>query len=444
MDLLIRCRRVLTGDAFIPASVRVRGGLIAGIEDPESAAGGAEVIVLPEPEVLIPGIVDTHVHVNEPGRTEWEGFATATRAAARGGVTTIIDMPLNSVPATTTPDALAIKRERAAAKATVSVGFWGGAVPQNLGNLRSLQEAGVLGFKAFLAPSGVPEFDHLNTGQLETAMTEIAELGSLLIVHAEDPEDLDRHADQGGRDYHRFVRSRPDSAELIAIRRVIDGVRRTGCRTHILHLSSALALPMLREARAEGLPITVETCPHYLVFDAGQIPDGATEFKCCPPIRDRANQDALWAGLIDGTIDTVVTDHSPATIELKRAGDGDFALAWGGISGLEVGFRAVWTEARERGIPLETVVDWMATRTAALVGMADRGAIAPGRRADLVAIDPEAAFTVDVDRLGHRNRISAYDQRTLRGRISRVWLAGADITETPGQGSLLPDRKDTA
>jgi allantoinase len=428
-ELVVRAASVLVDGAFRAAEIGVRGGRIAAISD--APLEGDEVVTLGPGEVLLAGIVDTHVHVNEPGRTEWEGFASATAAAAAGGVTTIIDMPLNSIPATTTVEALETKRD--VATVAVDTGFWGGAVPENLGSLRALHEAGVFGFKAFLAPSGVDEFGHLDAEQLERALDEIAELGSLLIVHAEDPGVLDAHANQGGADYHRFVESRPDEAEITAIERVIAGVRRTGARAHILHLSSAAALPALRAARAEGLPITVETCPHYLTIAEEQIPDGATQFKCCPPIRDDANRDALWQALLDGDIDIVVTDHSPATVELKTRGHGDFGLAWGGIAGLQLGVAAVWTEASRRGIPLETVLGWMSRGPADLVGLAAKGRIAVGADADLVAFAPDAAFTVHADELLHKNPVSAYDGRELRGVVRRTWLRGG----APGDGRLL-------
>ncbi len=432
-DLVIRATALIEG-AFTRTEIGISNGVIAAI----GSGLPGPIVELADDEVLIPGIVDTHVHVNEPGRTEWEGFASATRAAAAGGVTTIIDMPLNSVPTTITADALRIKRQVAIDKVVVDTGFWGGAVPENLGHLRELHEAGVFGFKAFLAPSGIDEFGHLNAAQLERALEEIAALGSLLIVHAEDPTVLAAHENGGGTSYEAFVESRPDDAETTAIDRVIAGVRRTGARAHILHLSSAAALPALRAARAEGLPITVETCPHYLTIDAEHIPDGATQFKCCPPIRSAANQDALWQALLDGDIDVVVTDHSPATADLKFAGDGDFAVAWGGIAGLQTGFSAVWTEARRRNVPLETVVGWMSGATAALVGLKQKGRIAIGADADLVAFAPEDRFTVHASELHHRNPVSAFEGRELYGRARRTWLSGHPVTVVSApRGSLL-------
>ena len=437
-DLVVRGAFVLIGDNWRAAEVGITDGVIAAIS--ASPLDGAEVITLADDEVLLPGIVDTHVHVNEPGRTEWEGFASATRAAAAGGVTTLIDMPLNSIPATTTLEALETKRAVAAEKAMVDVGFWGGAVPQNLGTLRRLHEAGVFGFKAFLAPSGVDEFDHLDADQLEAALDEIAEFDGLLIVHAEDPGVLDAHANEGGADYHRFVESRPDAAETTAIERVIAGVRRTGARAHILHLSSAAALPGLRAARAEGLRITVETCPHYLTISEEQIGDGATQFKCCPPIRDDANRDALWQALLDGDIDLVVTDHSPSTAELKYAHGGDFALAWGGIAGLQLGLAAVWTEAAQRGIPLERVLGWMSAATARFAALESKGRIAVGADADLVVFAPDATFTVHAAELQHKNPVTAFDGRELRGVVRQTLLAGRRVDIAPGAaptGALL-------
>ena len=433
-DLVVRAASAFVEGEFRAVEIGIRDGRIAAISDGKREEGQLErdrSVTLAHDEVLIPGIVDTHVHVNEPGRTEWEGFASATRAAAAGGVTTIIDMPLNSIPATTTAEALEVKRS--VATVAVDTGFWGGAVPENLGNLKPLHDAGVFGFKAFLAPSGVDEFGHLDAVQLDAALDEIAALGSLLIVHAEDPGVLDAHANDGGADYHRFVESRPDEAETTAIQRVIDGVRRTGARAHILHLSSAAALPALRAARAEGLPITVETCPHYLTIAEEQIPDGATQYKCCPPIRDDANRDALWQALLDGDIDIVVTDHSPATVELKTRGGGDFQLAWGGIAGLQLGLAAVWTEASRRGIPLDRVLGWMSRGPADLVGLNHKGRIAVGADADLVVFAPEAAFTVHKEELLHKNPVSAYDGRELRGGVRRTWVRG----EAPGHGELL-------
>jgi allantoinase len=443
-DLAVRARSVLVEGEFRPATIAVRDGIVVAVAGFDEEAPAHEVVTLPDTQVLVPGVVDTHVHVNEPGRTEWEGFTTGTRAAAAGGVTTIVDMPLNSIPPTTTVEGLEVKRAAALPQASVDVGFWGGAVPSSLGSLEGLWDAGVFGFKAFLSPSGVDEFPHLSTDELNAALAEIASFGGLLIVHAEDPEVLDRSANDGGIGYADFVASRPDEAEQHAIAHVIEGVRATGARAHILHLSSARALDALRVAKREGLPITAETCPHYLSFSAEHIPDGATAYKCCPPIRDESNRDLLWEGLLDGTIDLIASDHSPSTAELKFAGDGDFQEAWGGISGLQLSFPAVWTAARERGIPLERVLGWMASSTAQLVGLTQKGAIAVGADADLVAFAPEETFSVDATTLEHKNPVSAYDGTTLHGIVHTTWLRGTPIHTRTTPPASSPARAATS
>ncbi|ARC58490.1 Allantoinase [Frondihabitans sp. 762G35] len=427
LDTVFRARRVLIDGAFREASVAVRDGVVVHLGTFDEPLDSADEVTLDDDSVLVPGIVDTHVHVNEPGRTDWEGFASATRAAARGGVTTLIDMPLNSIPPTTTVEALDLKRAAAAPQSVVDVGFWGGAIPSSLGHLRALHDAGVFGFKAFLSPSGVDEFPHLSTEQLRAALAEVAAFDGLLIVHAEDPDRLDEAPEASGTSYGAFVRSRPEAVEQSAIEHVIDGIRETGARAHILHLSSASALPAIRAAKAEGLRLTVETCPHYLSFDEEHIPDGATQYKCCPPIRDARNRELLWEALVDGTIDLVASDHSPSTAALKFAGDGDFDLAWGGISGLELAFRAVWTGARHRSIPLERVVDWMSRATADFIGLRDRGRIEVGARADLVVFRPDEAFTVDAGLLAHKNPVSAFDGSQLFGADVRTWLRGRPV-----------------
>ncbi|MFE0436886.1 allantoinase AllB [Streptomyces nigra] len=424
VELVLRSTRVITPEGTRPASVAVAAGKITAVLPYDAGVpSGARLEDLGD-DVLLPGLVDTHVHVNDPGRTEWEGFWTATRAAAAGGITTLVDMPLNSLPPTTTVDHLRVKRKTAADKAHVDVGFWGGALPGNTGDLRPLHEAGVFGFKAFLSPSGVDEFPHLEQDQLARSLAEIASFGGLLIVHAEDPHHLDAAPQRGGPRYADFLASRPRDAEDTAIARLIDQARRLDARVHVLHLSSADALPLIAEARRDGVRITVETCPHYLTLTAEEVPDGASEFKCCPPIREAANQDLLWQALADGTVDCVVTDHSPSTADLKTD---DFATAWGGISGLQLSLAAVWTEARRRGHGLEDVVRWMSTRTAELVGLGQKGAIEAGRDADFAVLAPDAAFTVDPAALQHRNRVTAYAGRTLHGVVRSTWLRGERI-----------------
>ncbi|WP_329454890.1 allantoinase AllB [Streptomyces sp. NBC_01497] len=438
VSLVLRSTRVVTPEGTRPAAVAVAGERIAAVlpydADPPP---GARLLDVGD-HVVLPGLVDTHVHVNDPGRSAWEGFTTATRAAAAGGVTTLLDMPLNSLPPTTTVPNLRIKQEVARPKAHVDVGFWGGVVPGNAGDLRPLHDAGVFGFKCFLSPSGVPEFPELDRERLAAALKEIIGFGGLLIVHAEDPHALESAPHRVGPAYADFLASRPREVENAAVRTLIDTARELDARVHVLHLSSSGALPLLAAAKAAGVRITVETCPHFLTLTAEEVPDGATEFKCCPPIREAANQDALWRALADGTIDCVVSDHSPCTADLKTP---DFATAWGGISSLQLGLPAVWTAARRRGHPIEDVARWMSTAPAALAGLTAKGAVAAGRDADFAVLAPDETFTVDPAHLHHRNRVTAYAGRTLYGVVKATWLRGRRIAEagTVGQptGQLL-------
>jgi allantoinase len=430
-DLVVRAARAVTGRREDAVCVGVRDGRIAAVVPLDERLAAPEVLELAPDEVLLPGLVDTHVHVNEPGRTEWEGFETATRAAAAGGVTTIVDMPLNSLPPTVDVAALETKKKAADGRCAVDVGFWGGAVPGNRAELRALHEAGVFGFKCFLLDSGVEEFPPLSAAELEVYLREVATFGGLMIVHAEDPDEI-AHAPQGGGPrYADFLRSRPDGAESRAVETVLAAARRTGARTHVLHLSSAAALPALRAARAEGLPVTVETCPHYLSFEAEAIGAGATQFKCCPPIRGAANREQLWAALAAGDVDCVVSDHSPCTAELKRLDAGDFALAWGGVSSLQVGLPAVWTGARARGHSLADVVRWMAEGPARLAGLRTKGRLAVGCDADFSVFAPEEDFVVDPRRLHHRNPVTPYAGLRLGGVVRGTWLRGRRIGGEP-------------
>jgi len=430
-DLVVRAPRAVTGRGEESVCVGVRDGRVGAVAPLGERLDGDDVLELGPDEVLLPGLVDTHVHVNEPGRTEWEGFETATRAAAAGGITTIVDMPLNSIPPTVDVAALETKKKAADGKCAVDVGFWGGAVPGNLPELRALHEAGVFGFKCFLLDSGVEEFPPLSADQLETYLHEVASLGGLMIVHAEDAGEIARAPDGGGGRYADFLRSRPDVAESRAVDTVLAAVRRTGARTHVLHLSSAAALPALRAARADGLPVTVETCPHYLSFTAEAIGEGATQFKCCPPIRGEANREALWRALAAGDIDSVVSDHSPCTAELKRLGAGDFALAWGGVSSLQLGLPAVWTGARARGHTLPDVVRWMAEGPARLAGLRTKGRLAAGYDADFCVLAPDESFVVDPARLHHRNPVTPYAGRRLDGVVRGTWLWGRPVEGEP-------------
>jgi allantoinase len=424
LDLVIRASRVVTPGGEMTCDVGVKDGVIAAV----GTHLDGPVVEMADDEVLLPGLVDTHVHVNEPGRTEWEGFATVTRAAAAGGVTTIVDMPLNSIPATVDVPSLEVKRKAASGQCFVDVGFWGGAVPGNLSDLGPLHDAGVFGFKCFLLHSGVDEFPPLSDNELESAMREIAGFRGLLIVHAEDA-----HAVSGtsGTRYADFLESRPRRAENLAAVRVVDLARRTGCRAHILHVSSAGALRTIA-----GSPVTAETCPHYLTFVAEEIGDGATEFKCCPPIREAENRELLWDGLRDGTIGLVVSDHSPATADIKTTGD--FGTAWGGIASVQLGLSAVWTSARARGFGLGDVAQWMCAAPAAQVGLRGKGAIEAGRDADFCVFAPDDAFVVDASALHHKNPVTPYAGRPLAGVVRSTWLRGEriDINAEPG-GRLL-------
>ncbi len=432
MSLVVRARRVVLPDGERAAAVHTEDGVVTVVTGFDDAPAGA--VTLADDEVLLPGLVDSHVHVNEPGRTEWEGFATATRAAAAGGITTIVDMPLNSVPATTTLDALRVKREVADGQVAVDVAFWGGAVPGNTGELRAMHEAGVVGFKCFLLDSGVPEFPPLDDAGLRAALAELAAFDGLLIAHAEDEAVIDSAPEPSGASYAAFLASRPPAAEETAIGRLVAATRDTGARSHVVHLADGDALPLLRAARVEGVRVTVETCPHYLTFAAEDVPDGDTAFKCCPPIREAVHREALWGALRAGDVDLVVSDHSPCTPELKRLDVGDFGLAWGGIAGLQVALPAVWTGARSRGIGLADVVGWMSAAPARLAGLPGKGAIAVGRDADLVAFAPEERFTVG--RLEHRNPVTPYAGRELTGVVRRTWLRGREADGSP-LGRLL-------
>ncbi len=420
----LKSRRVVQPHRVAPAIILVRDGIIEDLVD--EAPPGVEVTDLGALAVS-PGIVDGHVHMNEPGRTEWEGFETATRAAAAGGVTTVVDMPLNSVPVTTTRAALDAKLAASEGRCFVDVGFWGGVVPGNTRDLAALAEGGVLGCKAFLVDSGIDDFPNATETDLARAMPVLRDHGLPLLAHAE----IDLGADvtePDPRAYRGYLQSRPPVWEDEAIRLLVALCRVTRCPVHVVHLSSASSIPTLRAARAEGLPITVETCPHYLCLEAESIPDGATLFKCAPPIRDRANREALWAALFEGVIDFVITDHSPCTPALKLPETGDFHRAWGGIASLQLGLPALWTEARRRGADLRQLATWMSASPAAFAGLQRRkGRIAPGLDADLVIWDPDETFVPERDQLFFRHKVSPYLGRELAGRVHETILRGIRV-----------------
>jgi allantoinase len=430
--LTVRSDRVVTLDGLRPAAVHVRDGVITAVTDRDDVPDTGEVVDAGT-DVVAPGLVDIHVHINEPGRTEWEGFATATRAAAAGGVTTVLDMPLNCLPPTVTADALQRKRAAAEGRCHVDVGFWGGAVPERLDALEALHAAGVFGFKAFLVDSGVLEYGYLTPEQLEDTMATLADLDALTVVHAEDAELIAAAAyvwNRGDpRAYRTYLRSRPDDAECRAVEEVAGITRRTGARAHVLHLSSATALEPLRHAADVGVALTAETCPHYLTFEAGTIPDGATAYKCAPPIRGTVNRDRLWAALADRTLSAVASDHSPCPPMLKQLETGNFHSAWGGIASLQLGLAATWTQARSRGHTPAHVARWMSTQPAEIVGLHDKGKLAPGYAADLCIWDPDASWEVDGAALEHRHPVTPYHGMRLRGRVTASYLAGRLVYE---------------
>jgi len=438
-DLIIRGRNVVLPDSIGAQSIYVRDGVIESVRDYEEIAGDCELVEADENSVIMPGLVDTHVHVNAPGRTDWEGFQHATTAAAAGGTTTLVDMPLNSIPATTTLAAFRTKLDEAKDKCFIDVGFWGGVVPGNTAELAPMLEAGVVGFKCFLVPSGVDEFQHVTETHLREAMPEIARLDALLIVHAELPGPIDRAAPSGsGGDYQTFLDSRPRTAENEAVKLMIRLSREFRTRVHIVHLSSSDAIPLLREARSEGVAITAETCPHYLYFSADEIPAGATEFKCCPPIRERENREWLWDGLANGTIDMIVSDHSPCPATMKLRESGDFLAAWGGISSVQLRLPIVWTEAQRRGYSFHDLAKWLCANPARQVDLESRkGVIATGHDADFVIWDPYREITVNAADLHHRHKLTPYDGQRLNGVVRKTFLRGKEIYD---DGSVAPQR----
>jgi allantoinase len=439
----LRSRRVITPYGEVDATVVVEDGVITAVHANSQLTSA--VSQLPTEDLgnvaLMPGLVDAHTHINEPGRTEWEGFTTATRAAAAGGFTTVVDMPLNCLPETTDVRALELKREAARGKCMVDYALWGGCVDGNQHELERLALAGVAGFKSFLIYPGCDGFTAIDIANLELAAPHLARTGLPLLVHAELEPSINAaitHLNKSGADWRKYatwLASRPDQAELDAIELMIELCRTYRFRLHIVHLATALALPMIRAAKAEGLPLTVETCPHYLHCAAEEIVDGATLFKCAPPIRSAANREQLWAALADGTIDLIATDHSPCPPHMKRLEPtepgqecGRFDEAWGGIASLSTALPVLWTECARRGFTLEQLAQWISAAPALLAGLsAHVGSIEPGKHANLVAFDAEAEFTVTPECLHYRHKISPYVGEHLRGVVGSTWLRGERV-----------------
>jgi allantoinase len=426
--VILRSRSVVTSQSIRAATIHVRGGVIERVGEFDDVPDGA-VVDDYGTLMLMPGVVDSHVHVNEPGRTEWEGFETATHAAAAGGVTTIVDMPLNSIPPTTSVSALETKVKALHGKCRVDVALWGGAVPGNANQLRAMLDAGARGFKCFLVDSGVPEFVFLDAAGLELALKTLRGTGAPLLVHAELGEHLHAHDGQASS-YASYLASRPHQAEDEAIALVYEFARKTGARAHIVHLSSSNGLDTIRQARDARVTLTAETTPHYLYFDSERVPDGATEFKCAPPIRERANRDALWRGIEEGLFNAIVSDHSPCTPELKRMNEGDIAQAWGGIASLQFGLSIVWTEANRRGVAFEKIVELMTIGPATLAGLDKRkGKLAAGYDADMVVVDPDEHFVVKTDLVQHRHKVTPYAGDTLTGVVKATFVRGHKVWE---------------
>jgi allantoinase len=433
-DLILRSRRVVTPEGLRPAGILVKAGVIVEIVDGDASLENCAIEDAGN-LVVMPGLVDSHVHLNDPGHSDWEGFETGTKAAAVGGFTTLVDMPLNSLPVTTTVEALHAKVAAASGNQWVDCGFYAGLLPSNSRAIEPLIQAGVLGVKAFLIHSGLDEFPNAAEIDLRAAMPAIARHGLPLLIHAElavpsasSSNDIARK--HTPRSYAHYLASRPPAWELAAIELMIKLCKEFQCRVHIVHLSAAAAVPLLRAARQQGLPITVETCPHYLFFAAAEISDGDTRFKCAPPIRERENREQLWDALNEGVIDFIASDHSPCPPEMKRLDAGDFRNAWGGIASLQFGLSIIWTAARPRGLSIHNVSEWMSRRPAKFLGLGGRkGAIAKGYDADFVIWNPEATFTLSSEMIHHRHKVTPYTGQTLFGVVEKTFLRGIEIYE---------------
>jgi len=437
----LQSRRVVLPEGERPALLLLENGLIASIL-PHGSAVDAEVIDLGD-QAILPGVVDPHVHINEPGRTDWEGFDTATRAAIAGGLTTLVDMPLNSAPVTTSVANFKVKLEATKGQLHTNVGFWGGVVPGNAAEIEGLIAAGVLGFKAFLTHSGIDDFPNATEDDLRQVMPILARHGLPLLVHCELSEEDDSWKQNDHRSYPNYLASRPKEWEDTAIAMMIRLCGEFRCPVHIVHLSSANSIAPIAAAKAQGLPLTVETGQHYLFFNAEDIADGQTQFKCAPPIREKANNEQLWAALEQGIIDFVATDHSPAPPDLKQMESGDFTTAWGGIASLQLALPVLWTAASKRGASLNDLVRWLSENPAKLIGLSQRkGRIAVGYDADLLVLSPDKTFEVSAEMMHHKHKVSPYICQELRGVVEQTFLKGRQVYQNPqftqlNQGEIL-------
>jgi len=442
MAQVFRSTRVLTANGLGPAALLVENERIAAVLPWDAAPATADVHDFGH-AIVLPGLVDSHVHINEPGRTEWEGFLTATRAAASGGVTTLVDMPLNCVPETIDAESLAAKRAAATGQCFVDWAAWGGVVRGNSAALPGLAAAGVPGFKCFLIHSGIDGFQWVDEAELRLALPHLKTVGLPLLAHAEFAGPIDaataalNAASADWRQYSNYLASRPDDAEVAAIALLIRLAEEFAVHIHIVHLATEKALPLLADARARKLPVTVETCVQYLWFAAEEIPHGATEYKCAPPIRSAANREALWSALESGLIDMVTTDHSPCPPEMKMPEIGSFDQAWGGIASLGLALPVMWTALQQRGKGVEEaaarVAKWMAAEPSRLAGLTGRkGALTPGADADFVVVDADTAWTIKTSDLHFRHKLSPYLGASLRGRVLETWLRGSCVFNSDG------------
>ncbi len=441
LDIVVRARSAITSRGCGAVSIGIRDGSIVCIEDFDAALDTLSEILVPDHLTLLPGLVDTHVHLQDPGNTLWENFKSGTRAAARGGITTLIDMPLDSIPVTVSLETLAAKHMTAEGSLMVDVGFWAGVTPWNLNQLNQLDQEGVFGFKCFLANTGLPEFPSVSVDILKQALTILKEFDALLLVHAEDEEQLNKVPSVSGHNYSEYLSVRPASIESRAVSNVLENVELTGGRAHIVHISTSEAAALIQSAKESGLKITSETCPHYLILKDSEVDDGATLYKICPPIRDEKNRNALWEYLENGTIDMVVSDHSPTSIDEKAVVEGDFQAAFGGVASLQISFPLAWTQAKKQSVSLEQLTRWMSQAPAALARLDSKGSLEVGKDADFFLFDPEATFEVKASNLEHQQKFSLYEGRTLSGVVEATWLRGVKVDYQSPRGQILKKSK---